>query len=534
MRNALLVASSLALVLVAGSAAADIYEPNNVQLPPMGLLVPIDSTPEIQLYTLFQQRGEMLDWHHDAHTMPNAFSPLCGFTATFVLNQAGSHFGLAWYNETGTQPQPTDLHTLVPPNSPVGTMFTGTSIKSDPAYLGGLVGFALVGGETHYTNTKYDNVCSAPTVCNPAAPWITALMYASTVTPNAYYICFEDGATSASGWNNDGDFNDDVFFLTGITCAGGGQPCDTGKPGICAAGLTQCTGNGTTCQQLNQPKSTETCNGLDDDCNGVVDDNAMCPAGQVCDKGMCVQSCTGGEFPCPSNLVCSSDGYCVDPACKNVTCPSGQVCVAGKCKGPCDGIVCPYPEVCRVGACVDPCAGVMCPSGQVCDGGVCVAWCDCLPCGTGKACDLMSHQCVDPACMGKTCGADTHCVGGTCVDDCMGAVCPPGQACMGGMCVASMGTGSSSSSGVVFAGGSGGGSAHTSTSTGTSVGGANAAGAGGATGAGAGTFGTGGGGTQAKGKCGCTVPGEDKGTSAELAAAAALLAFVATRRKRRR
>ncbi|HEY4117296.1 MAG TPA: hypothetical protein VGM56_05550, partial [Byssovorax sp.] len=112
----------LALGLVAAPAAAVVNEPNDVQSPPNGLLVPIDSSAggEEQLYTLFQQRGEAIDWQADAHPTPNAFSPLCGFTATFVLNEAGSHFGLAWYNETGSPPAPTDLHVLVPANSPVG------------------------------------------------------------------------------------------------------------------------------------------------------------------------------------------------------------------------------------------------------------------------------------------------------------------------------------------------------------------------------------------------------------------------------
>src|ERR1700722_1867208 len=145
MRPLPLVGSLLALALAASSAAADIYEPNNVQDPPLGLLVPIDSSPEVQLYTLFSQRGENLDWHADAHITPNAFSPLCGFTATYILNQAGSHFGLAWYNDTGTTPAATDLHQLVAANSAVGTTFSGTVIRSDPAYTGGLVGFALIG-----------------------------------------------------------------------------------------------------------------------------------------------------------------------------------------------------------------------------------------------------------------------------------------------------------------------------------------------------------------------------------------------------
>ena len=236
---------------------------------------------------------------------------------------------------------------LVLPNSPVGTTFSGTAISKDPAYKGGVVGFALVGGETHYTNASYDSECTG---CNPVGPWVTALMYASTVTPNAYYVCFEDGPTSASAFGNDGDFNDDVYFITGISCLGGGQPCDTGKPGICGAGLTQCSSAGTTCQELTPPAPTESCNGLDDNCDGQVDEGNPCVAGKVCEKGTCVAACQGDEFPCPSPLVCSSDGHCVDPKCIGVVCPSGQVCSAGTCKGPCDDIDLPLsPQVCRYG-----------------------------------------------------------------------------------------------------------------------------------------------------------------------------------------
>ncbi|HEY8042609.1 MAG TPA: MopE-related protein [Polyangiaceae bacterium] len=417
---------ALALTLPPVTAAASVTEPN-------GLSVPIDSSPQIQLYTLFANRNESINWQTDAHITPNQFSPLCGFTATYVLNQAGSHFGLAWYNDTGTAPLATDLHALLAPNSPVGATFSGTVIKNDPNYKGGLVGFALVGGETHYTNASYDTQCTG---CSPQGPWVTALMYASTATPNAYYICFEDGPTSATSWNNDGDFNDDVYFVTGITCSGGGQPCDTGKPGICAAGLTQCNANGTTCQELNPPAQTETCNGLDDNCNGSTDEGAPCPAGKICDQGTCVAACNGNEFPCPAGLVCSNDGHCLDPKCVNVTCPSGQVCVQGLCKAPCDGVKCPHPQVCRVGVCVDPCAGVTCQAGQVCLSGVCIANCNCQPCAQGKACDKPSGQCLDSACTGVTCGAGTYCVAGNCVDDCAGAVCPAGQTCSAGACVA--------------------------------------------------------------------------------------------------
>jgi len=433
MRPLLALASALALVALAPSASALEYEPNNVETPPNGLLVPINSGPsEVQLNAFFTSRGEGIDWINDAHTTPNAFSPVCGFTATYVLNQAGSQFGLAWYNETGTAPLATDLHILVPAGSAVGTMFTGTSIQSDPAYLGGTVGFALMGGETHYTNDAYGTVCTDTSVCNPAGPWITALIYASTVTPNAFYVAFEDGGTSADGWNNDGDFNDDVFFVTGIECLGGGQLCDTGLPGICADGITQCAATGTTCQQVSQP-TTETCNGLDDNCDGMVDNGAICPTGKVCLQGSCVGSC-GAVAPCPSGRVCSS-GYCVETSCVGVTCPSGQVCAEGTCKAPCDGITCPNGEVCRVGACVDPCAGVTCGANEVCTQGVCTTTCNCLPCASGTTCNTTSGQCVAAACATVTCDAGAYCASGSCVDDCAGAVCPTGQACQAGACV---------------------------------------------------------------------------------------------------
>jgi hypothetical protein len=504
----------LAVFLAATGARAQVTEPN-------GLAVPIDSGPsEIQLYTFFQQRGENINWQTDAHTTPNQFSPLCGFTATYVLNQAGSHFGLAWYNDTGTQPTAADLHQLVPANSAVGTVFSGTVIKSDPSYTGGVVGFALIGGETHYTNPAYDTECTS---CSPPGPWITALMYASTLTPDAYYICFEDGSTSATGWNNDGDFNDDVYFVTGISCQGGGVACTTGKPGICAAGVTQCAAGGTTCQELSPP-GPEVCNGLDDNCDGQVDEGNPCPEEYVCQQGTCVKTCAGNEFPCAAGLVCDKAGYCVDPACENVTCPSGDVCVSGACKAPCDGIVCPFPDVCRVGKCVDPCASVTCSADQACDNGVCVESCNCLACGQGASCDATSGLCVTTACASVTCASGSHCVAGSCADDCAGAVCPSGQACTKGTCVDVPDAG---------AGDAGGGFTNPNGDGGTGTGADASIGDAGNDG----STGNGDGGLPglgvSKASCACTSIGGGGGGDAMLASAVAALALARMRRRKR-
>ena len=52
---------------------------------------------------------------------------------------------------------------------------------------------------------------------------------------------------------------------------GGGAACDTGLPGICLAGTTSCQRGGLACLQDVAP-GMESCNGLDDDCDGAVDD----------------------------------------------------------------------------------------------------------------------------------------------------------------------------------------------------------------------------------------------------------------------
>jgi hypothetical protein len=56
---------------------------------------------------------------------------------------------------------------------------------------------------------------------------------------------------------------------------------------VCAPGTIQCT-NGTLVCQQNQQASSEICNGLDDDCDGTVDEGAPCPIGMFCSAGQCI------------------------------------------------------------------------------------------------------------------------------------------------------------------------------------------------------------------------------------------------------
>ena len=427
MRRPLALAVAAALVLSTASALATVSEPN-------GLVVPTDSSvgKEVQLSEYFSSVGEPLDEKADCHTTPDTFSPLCGFSGTFVLNEAGSHFGVGWYNvDPAATTPPTDIHVIVAAGAPVGTTFSGTDIRKDPAYKGGNIGFALLGGQTHYSEQKWNVVCTA---CTPASPWILALIYQSKKLPNAYYLGFEDGSVTGDSFANDGDFNDDVFLFTGLVCAASGKSCDTGKKGACAYGSTSCVDGKTICADAVLPAAKQ-CNGLDNDCDGKIDDGP-CPDGTICTKGACIPKCGIGEFKCGPGLICDA-GVCVEPPCVGKTCPDGQTCVAGTCVDACTGVSCPHGQTCRVGVCVDPCSSLKCGADEVCEAGLCKPGCSCSGCAAGLSCDPASKKCLPAPCVGKTCAKGTYCAAdGACADSCTGAKCPKGQLCKDGGCVA--------------------------------------------------------------------------------------------------
>ena len=216
-----------------------------------------------------------------------------------------------------------------------------------------------------------------------------------------------------------------------VACPDAGEICDTGMLGACSIGITQCIAASVSCVGVGT-SNPERCDGIDNDCNGDVDDGDLCTAPEVCYQGRCIPPCFEGG--CTDGYACSADGVCVDAACVDVTCPAGQRCTGGVCVDGCDGITCPYDQTCVAGRCVDVCDVITCGDGMVCQHGECRGECPCVPCADGETC-LGDGTCSDPSCDLVSCSAGEYCEAGACHDSCGGAVCPPGQRCETGECV---------------------------------------------------------------------------------------------------
>ncbi|WP_437969714.1 hypothetical protein WMF04_10670 [Sorangium sp. So ce260] len=452
-----------------GTAHADVVQPNGTVIPAVterlsDLLNGSANNDDID---------EMIDVVADAAVEPQVFSPLCEFSGKYIAKGGGANFAVGWYNvddSRGSEDPPlyvpvdtganlnmaapeSDIQILFPFSTslPPAAMreLTAVSIRENPTYAGGLIGFVLIpnpngtgtGNATqyHYTEHRFNVECTA---CETPGPWYSDLIYRSNELLNTFYLGFEDldfrNAAGAAGVNgNDLDYEDFLFRFSGITCPEAGQPCEVDENiGACRLGISDCDAQGQViCTPFVLPGSqAEQCDGVDNDCDDVIDDEAPCPENQVCNRGRCVDHCGSAEFPCEPGFVCQ-EGLCVEQACVDVMCEVGEVCHAGECSAPCDGVVCPHDQVCRAGRCIDPCQDVVCNSGQVCEGGVCVLQCNCRGCPTDERCDMESGRCVEAACADVSCDAGTYCREGACVGVCDGVACPAGERCEAGACV---------------------------------------------------------------------------------------------------
>ncbi|MBI5478388.1 MAG: hypothetical protein HY906_05995, partial [Deltaproteobacteria bacterium] len=192
----------------------------------------------------------------------------------------------------------------------------------------------------------------------------------------------------------------------------------------------------------------EVCNGKDDDCNGIVDDNPLGEGDPCVDAfdpalagvGICLagrKHCQNGVFVClgqvgPQAEICN----CLDEDCDGAvdngdTCPPGYACLDCACQPGCSAGEFPCPPDRR---CVDPATHDPCATAEH-------AGCFCLPdpCVTA-ACDRATQRCevvADVAvcvdrCPPDQCAPPTVCIPGDghCAD-CYELGCAEGEVCAG-------------------------------------------------------------------------------------------------------
>lgn len=158
---------------------------------------------------------------------------------------------------------------------------------------------------------------------------------------------------------------------------------DCGNGFLCEAG---------SCKKVPCSQKTEVCNGIDDNCDGTVDEGTLCGTGEACIQGTCQKPPTPPTPPsCRTSAECAAGETCQQGSCQksptpgcrsHSDCSTGETCENGTCQGQStrgcrSNTECGQDEECVRYTCIKkvpgPCQSDRdCGSNQICGRGVCM------------------------------------------------------------------------------------------------------------------------------------------------------------------
>ncbi len=261
---------------------------------------------------------------------------------------------------------------------------------------------------------------------------------------------------------------------------GVGAPCGTDL-GECSPGVNICRDGMLVCDGAVMDRE-ETCNALDDDCDGTIDEGIALGAACGSNEGVCMEGalqCIDGDEICVGEVPAGTEACdCSDNDCDGAVdedtgaglCPGDSACVECACSSPCRntefGFDCPPGKTpfqpggagtdecfCVTPRCDEAACGeetierdeeVLCAPGDdsptcLCKNNACTFPCEGVVCSGGTVCRPDTGRCVEDSCRGLGCPDGEICdsTTGACeVDPCADVMCADGEACRDGECEA--------------------------------------------------------------------------------------------------